>query len=221
MLKEYKNDILEFNRLKSLSKLLGGIATHKNSDISEYINPQINILSTAIILNNYDISSVLAKEILTEYKYEAYELNFAFYSLGAIPKEYINFKLLNERKYDVISNIRQYLNASSPLKIENFFTSAQIYLLSLYKKNNFTDTLMQNKTKLSQAKVIKSINTIMEHYLDMPSSNVYNKCFTKIAQVKTYFFDTPIYEYRTKDNVKLHPVFENEQEFKTISRIIL
>jgi len=219
-LNDSKNSLTEHKRLSSLSILLGGLATHKNSDISECINPRISSLDEALYLNNKDISTVLAREILTEYKFNSYDINLALYSLEHIGKKNINFSLIKESNIDTIFQLRKFLNSSTPLKEVDFFRSAQIFLLTLYKKNNFTDVLMNLKTHISQTKIVKSINIIMEHYLDMPKSSVYNGCFTKNVQLKTYFFDTPIYEYRTKENIKLHPVFENEQELKTISRLI-
>lgn len=217
---EYKNAILEYEKLSSLSILLGGIATYSNSDISECINPRISSLDEVLYLNNNSISTVLVKNILTEFKFDSYNVDFAFYYLNVIGKENINLDSINEEKLDTILNIRKFLNSSTPLKKEDFYKSAQISLLSLYKKYNFTDMSMGYKTKLSQSKIMDSINIIMEYCLDMPKSSIYNKCFTKPVQLKSYFFSTPIYEYRTNENVKLHPVFENEQELKTILRTI-
>lgn len=217
---EYENAILEYEKLSSLSILLGGIATYSNSDISECINPRISSLDEVLYLNNNSISTILAKNILTEFKFDSYEMDFAFYYLNVIGKENINLNFINEEKLDIIFHIRKFLNSSTPLKKEDFYKSAQILLLSLYKKYNFTDMAMGYKTKLSQSKIMDSINIIMEYCLDMPKSSVYNKCFTKPVQLKSYFFSTPIYEYRTNENVKLHPIFENEQELKTILRII-
>lgn len=219
-LSEYRNAISKYKKISSLSVLLGGIATYRNSDIADCINPRISSLDDAIYLNNNSVSTILAKKLLTDFKYESYNMDFVFYSLEFIGKENINLDLINEEKLDTIFSIRKFLNASIPLKIEDFYKSAQISLMSFYKKYNSLDMIMGYKPKLSKLSVMCSIDIIMECYLDMPKSSMYNKCFTKPIQIKTHFFDTPIYEYRTAENIKLHPIFENEQELKIISRII-
>lgn len=220
ILLEYKNAISKYKEISSLSVLLGGIATYRNSDIADCINPRISSLDDAIYLNNNSVSTILAKKLLTDFKFESYDMDFAFCSLEFIGKENINLDLINEEKLDTILNIRKFLNASTPLKIEDFYKSAQISLMSLFKKYNWIDMLMNYKPKISKSTVMCSIDIIMECYLDMPKSSMYNKCFIKPIQIKTHFFDIPIYEYRTTENVKLHPIFENEQELKIISRII-
>jgi len=218
---EYKNAIEKYKMLNALSPLYGGIAVYSNNNISECIKPRLKALDEALYLTNEDSTISVSQNVLSEFNNNAYAMDFTYFSLNYIGKENINFNVIDERKFNILIDNRKFLNASSPLKIEDFFKSAQIDLLFLYKKNNFTDMLMNYKTKLSQAKIVDSINIIMEHYLDMPNSTVYTKCLSKAIQVKSYFFDMPIYEYRTKENIKLHPLFENEQEFSNFSRTIL
>jgi len=215
---EYKTAIKKYKKICVLSVLQGGIAIHTNNDISQCINPRINAINEAIYLNS-NISNEVSKNILTEFKFDAYEMDISLFSLQLIGKENINYNLFDNEKVNAVFNVRKFLNASTPLKVEDFLKSAQISLLSLYKKYNLTDMIMNYKTKLSQAKVIESLNVVMEHLLDMQNSNIYNACFNKPVQLKSYFFNTAIYEYRTKENIKLHPVFENEQELKKLSRV--
>ena len=217
----YKSAIEKHKVLNALSPLYGGIAVYSNSNLSDCIEPRIKALDEALYLTNDDVSVSTSKKLLKEFKSDAYSIDFFYATLGCMGKESINFNLLDEKKFDILIDNRKFLNASSPLKKEDFYKSAQIDFMALYKKNNFTDTLMGYQTKLSQEKIVNSINIIMEYCLGMPSSQLYTKCLSKVIQVKSYFFDMPIYEYRTKGNVKLHPLFENEQEFQAISSIIL
>jgi len=219
-LQKYNDSIKHFNELNMLSTLCGGIATYSNSNISECINPRISSHNETIYLNSSNVSAILARDLLIEFKDNSYEYDLSLNSLQTIGKENINKKIFGEDKIDVLFDIRKFLNASTPLKKEDFYKSAQISLLSLYKKYNFIDTLIGYKNKLSQSKVMNSINIIMENYFDMKKSSVYNACFTKPIQIKSYFFDLPIYEYRTKQNTKLHPVFENPQELQSLYRTI-
>ena len=76
------------------------------------------------------------------------------------------------------------------------------------------------RAKLSQSKVLTALNIIMEHYMCMPKSSIDNTYFIKPVQLKSNFFTTALYEFRTESNIKLHPVFENKQEQEHILKLI-
>ena len=118
---EYKSAIEKHKMLNALSPLYGGIATYPNNDISECIQPRINALDEAIYLTNNSISVIVSKNILGEFKDDAYSMDFAYSALENIGKENINFNIINEEKFDILIDNRKFLNASSPLKREDFF----------------------------------------------------------------------------------------------------
>ncbi|MDO9182783.1 MAG: hypothetical protein Q7U04_10255 [Bacteriovorax sp.] len=220
ILDEHKNAMIEHKKLSLCSALVGGIATYPNNNISELIIPRKKALDEALYLNNDDHATLLTKKIISEFQADSYGIDFSLNALQFIGKESINYKLVAKYKIDIAFNIRNFLNASLPLKENDFFKSAQILSISLYKKYNFIDGIMNLKKKLSQAKVLNAINIIMEHCLGMPKSSIDNTYFLKPAQLKSNFFDTAIYEFRTESNLKLHPVFENKQEQEYILKLI-
>lgn len=220
VLDEHKYAMIKHKKLSLCSALIGGIATYPNSNIYELIIPRKKALDEVLYLNNADNATLLTKKIICEFQDNSYSIDFSLNALQFIGKESINYDIVSKDKIDIAFNIRNFLNASLPLKENDFFKSAQILSISLYKKYNFINGIMKLREKLSQAKVLTAINIIMEHYLSMPKSNIDNTYFLKPIQLKSHFFDTAIYEFRTESNLKLHPVFENKQEQKNILKLI-
>lgn len=220
VLDEHKDAMIEHKKLSLCSALIGGIATYPNSNIFELIIPRQKALDEALYLNNDDSATSLTKKIISEFQYDSYSIDFSLNALQFIGKESINYELVAKYKIDIAFNIRSFLNASLPLKENDFFKSAQIFSISLYKKYNFIDAIMNLKKKLSQAKILNAINIIMEHYIGMPKSSIDNTYFLRPVQLKSNFFSTAIYEFRTESNLKLHPVFENKQEQEYILKLI-
>lgn len=220
VLDEHKYAMIKHKKLSLCSALIGGIATYPNSNIYELIIPRKKALDEVLYLNNADNATLLTKKIISEFQDNSYSIDFSLNALQFIGKESINYDIVSKDKIDIAFNIRNFLNASLPLKENDFFKSAQILSISLYKKYSFIDAIMNLKKKLSQAKILNAINIIMEHYIGMPKSNIDNTYFLKPIQLKSHFFDTAIYEFRTESNLKLHPVFENKQEQKNILKLI-
>lgn len=220
VLDEHKDAVIEHKKLSLCSALIGGIATYSNSNIYELIIPRKKALDEALYLNNDDSATLLTKKIISEFQDDSYNVDFSLNALQFIGKDSINYELVSKNKIDIVFNIRNFLNASLPLKENDFFKSAQILSVSLYKKHSFIDSIMSLKEKLSQSKVLTALNIIMEHYLGMPKSSIDNTYFLRPVQLKSNFFDTAIYEFRTESNIKLHPVFENKQEQEYILKLI-
>ncbi|MCW8894248.1 MAG: hypothetical protein OQK48_03625 [Sulfurimonas sp.] len=220
ILDEYKYSIIKHKKLSLSSALVGGIATYPNSNIFELIIPRQKALDEALYLNNDDSATLLTKKIISEFQDDSYKIDFSLNALQFIGKDSINYELVAKYKIDIAFNIRYFLNASLPLKENDFFKSAQILSVSLYKKYTFIDGIMNLKKKLSQAKVLTALNIIMEHYIGIPKSSIDNTYFLKPVQLKSHFFNTAIYEFRTESNLKLHPVFENKQEQENILKLI-
>lgn len=220
ILDEHKNAMIEHKKLSLCSALVGGIATYPNSNISELITPRKKALNEVLYLNNDGHATLLTEKIISEFQDDSYTIDFSLNALQFIGKESINYELVAKYKIDIAFNIRNFLNASLPLKENDFFKSAQILSISLYKKYSFINGIMKLKEKLSQAKILTAINIIMEHYLGMQKSSIDNTYFIKPIQLKSHFFDTAIYEFRTESNLKLHPVFENKQEQEYILKLI-
>lgn len=220
ILDEHKCAMIEHKKLSLSSALIGGIATYPNSNIYELIIPRQKALDEALYLSNDDSGTLLTKKIISEFQDDSYSIDFSLSALQFIGKDSINYELVAKNKIDIIFNIRNFLNAAFPLKENDFFKSAQILSISLYKKYNFIDGLMGLRAKLSQSKVLTALNIIMEHYMCMPKSSIDNTYFIKPVQLKSNFFTTALYEFRTESNIKLHPVFENKQEQEHILKLI-
>lgn len=220
ILDEHKCAMIEHKRLSLCTALIGGIATYPNSNIIELIIPRKKALDEALYLNNNDNATLITKKIISEFQADSYGIDFSLNALQFIGKESINYELVAKYKIDIAFNIRNFLNASLPLKENDFFKSAQILSTSLYKKYSFIDAIMSLKKKLSQSKVLTALNIIMEHYMGIPKSSIDNTYFIRPIQLKSNFFDIAIYEFRTESNIKLHPVFENKQEQAYILKLI-
>lgn len=220
VLDEHKYAMIEHKRLSLCTALIGGIATYSNSNIIELIIPRKKALDEVLYLNNNDNATLITKKIISEFQADSYSIDFSLNALQFIGKESINYELVAKYKIDIAFNIRNFLNASLPLKENDFFKSAQILSTSLYKKYSFIDAIMSLKKKLSQSKVLTALNIIMEHYMGIHKSSIDNTYFIRSIQLKSNFFDIAIYEFRTESNIKLHPVFENKQEQAYILKLI-
>lgn len=220
ILNDYKNRIFEHKQLSLSSALTGGIATYPNNNITELITPRKRALDEALYLNSNDKATRSTKNILNEFQDDPYSIDFSLNALQFLGKDSVNYELVAKYKVELLFNIRNFLNASLPLKENDFFKSAQISLISLYRKNSLINKVIGLRSKLSNSKILHATNIIMEHYLSMPRSSADNTYFAKPVQLKSYFFSTPIYEFRTESNLKLHPVFEEPKEQANVLRLI-
>lgn len=210
-----------YKKLSKLEPLEGGVALYSNSNIDDLIKPRLNALNEVLHLDKGNIGVKNMIKILNIFKEDKAAMDFSLNSLQLIERENIDTTNLDEELLNQLFEIRDFLNASRNIEKEDLYKSAQIHALGYYKKVNVFQELGSIEIELSQAKIIKALNVIMEHYVGMPNSKLYNACFHKATQMKSYFFDLALLEYRTPKNIRLHPILENEQELKNMARTIL
>lgn len=221
ILDEHIEALSLYKKLSKLAPIEGGVALYSNSNIDDLIEPRLNALNEVLHLDkeNNGVKNII--KILNMFKEDKSAMDFSLYALQFIARENIDTVNLDEELLNLLFEIREFLNASSNLDKQSFYKSAQIYALNQYNKVNIFQELGAFEIELSQIKIIKALNVIMEHYIKMPSSKIYNACFHKKTQIKSSFFDLALLEYRTPKNIKPHPVLENEKELKDMVRTIL
>ena len=191
------------------NKLLNekGIAKTSHPIVNDAIVPRIKNLNENLKYNPIRSNKIQAK-IYKEFQENPLEIDAMYSVINQFDKSI--FKNENSEVLNTIYNQRTYLNSAVKLEDYHIYTSCQILCFSMYRKNSLVNYDLKIKKRISNNKIAFYIDTIVKSFFH----DVFDKPLTrhhinKPIQVKCYFNDFPIHEYRTKTNYKPNPIFEN------------
>lgn len=191
-----------WNRLDRLNDTtLSGVAlsrsTTKKSILSSHYNQVINLLKT--MPNNDELTT--RKKVYDEHLIDSYATNYMLHTIDLVG----SVKSMPQEKYNNIMGSKKVLNSESPLKRKDIYKSANISILNLFNPK---------KSKLSYAKLIEINEVLMQNIFGV-GNTINTKNISNVIQVKTNFLtdeiNVPIYEFQTKKNKKIHPMYEDNE----------
>lgn len=206
---EHKKKLELLNTLKCEESLLKrSIAGAKSKNIHEVISPRLNTFHEAFELTQCENIQKFQK-LYKDFQDKPLMMDIMLREINRIPQEAIqNSEFLSLQEKLFIPS-RSFLNSSETrLEPDDIFESLAISLFFIYRSNSYWNKLMQNSEVLSASRITKSVNTILEHILEMNNANFNYSHVMRETQEKASLFDLPLYEFRTKKNYKQHPVFE-------------
>ena len=192
----------EWNRLDRLNDTtLSGVAlsrsTAKKSILSSHYNQVTSMLKT--MPSNDEL--LTRKKVYDEHLIDSYATNYMLHTIDLVG----SIKSMSQDKYNNIIGSRKVLNSESPLKRKDIYKSANISILNLFSRKT---------SKLSYAKLIEINEVLMQNIFGV-GNKINTKNISNIIQVKTNFLtdeiNMPIYEFQTKINKKVHPMYEDNE----------
>lgn len=184
-----------------------GISRTKHPKIIDAITPRIKTIKDYSNLNPTSSSKILLN-IYEQFEMNPLEINAIYGTIHKFKEE--QFLLEDKEGLKTLFNQKTYLNSSKILEDTHIFDSCKITSYLFYKENTLIDLSLQLKEHIPYTTLANYINILMDSFFDYEfTSNLTKKHLKKEVQLKTYFYDLEIFEYRTKKNYQEHPIFDD------------
>lgn len=213
---ELMTDFLEIEKT-DLSVNKKGVAHSKSENVSKIIahkkrtyketledqgeNQSVRTASTLKIFNHFEDDPTYTATTIS-----------ILVSLGI--KDLVLEQGFPEDKYLAIKDSSSFINASTPLKVEDFYESFAISVFGLYRKDGiFMKTIKEPVKHLPFSKLCTAIKHLVYELWEVDISDD-PRSFKRPTQVRSFYQEIPILEYKTERNEKFN-IYE-EPDFQHI-----
>jgi len=198
---------------ESDSMVKRGVASSSSSKIEKIVNKRKNSLEEIIELVPHDKTAKASLNVINEFMENPRATNIALnqtialFSPHALPG-------LTEDQYETVKSIGNYLNSDGQIKdIDVFHESLAASIASYYgKESNFSKTMQLDTISHEKLSVITTV--IIQSIFDTDYSIKSSKISQSIQLRCMYGNDLPLLEFQTPNNIKVHPLFEENEENK-------
>lgn len=209
-----QNYALHFKALKAFDEIkqqkdvdVSGVALSTSTTSKAIISKQYNSVKTLLKSMPDNKELMFRKKVYSEYLRNPLSANTMFHIVNLMG----NIKSLTEEENNYIRNSRKVINSAFPIEKKDIYKSANILITIFFNKNSFWIKTLNTKKIISANKLIDINEVLMQNLFEV--KNTLNKSNIKKAiQIKTNFDDTPLYEFQSGKNKKIHPSFEETEE---------
>ena len=193
------------------SQIEKGISASHSTSNEKIISKRLNSLNESLALNPHDKVAKNSLNIMNEFIKEPYHINLAINQTCMLfSKE--NLPSLTEEEYQTLSFTGAYLDSDKYISSENvFYESLAATISHFYNSKSYWQQPLKLELITNQ-KLSEIITVIIQHTFDCNYTINAKKLNSYIQLRCMYGQHLAIYEFQTKANVKIHPMFiENEE----------
>lgn len=212
---------LEANKSDSMVKR--GVASSSSSKIEKIVNKRKNSLEEITELVPHDKTAKVSLNVINEFMENPRATNIALNQTTALfsPDDLPG---LTDSQYETMQSMGNYLNSDGQIKdIDVFHESLAASIASYYGKGSDFSKRMQLDT-ISHEKLSEIVTVIIQSIFNTNYSIKSSKISQPIQLRCMYGNDLTLLEFQTPNNIKIHPLFEeneeNKQFFSELSRIL-
>lgn len=206
-LKKYRHD------KKHGSQIEKGISASHSTSNEKIISKRQNSLKEAVELNPHDKVAKKSLNIIDEFIKEPYQINLAINQTCMLfSKE--NLPSLTDEEYQTISSSGAYLDCDKYISAENvFYESLAATISHFYNSKSYWQQPL-NLELIPNKELSEIITVIIQHIFNCDYAISAKKLNSYIQIRCMYGKILPLYEFQTKANAKIHPIFaENEENY--------
>lgn len=208
---------------KSDSMVQRGVAVSSSSKIEKIVNKRKNSLEEITKLIPHDKTVKNSLNVINEFIENPRATNIALNQTIALfsPEELPG---LTKDQYETVKSMGNYLNSDGQIKdIDVFHESLAASIASCYGKESDFSKKMHLDT-ISHEKLSEITTVIIQSIFDTDYSIKSSKISQPIQLRCMHGNDLPLLEFQTPSNIKIHPIFEENEEtkqfFSELSRIL-
>jgi len=184
-----------------------GIARTSHPIVSDAIKPRIKTINDSLELNPIQSNEIMLN-IYNDFESNPLEITAIYNSLQHLKKE--NFLIDEKQNLETLFNQQTFLNSAKILEDTHIFNSCKITSYLLYKEKTIIDSSLQLNKNIPYTQLAKYMNILIDSFFDyIYKSNLTENHIEKEVQLKTYFNNLEILEFRNKKNYQEHPIFNN------------
>lgn len=184
-----------------------GMALSTSKAPKQILKSRLREIDNALKLLPQDHILTFIKEVIENFIKSPYEVNTILFSTYLL--DFNKYFDLNPEKLKALDGIRKLLNSTSPIEKQHIYNSIKYFISTLFSKKSYWQKVLKIENSLSNEKLADIIDVILQNAFNVESQTSPSD-LNKTVQVRTYFFDFPIYESQTMTNCKQHPALEDE-----------
>jgi len=193
------------------SQIEKGISASHSTSNEKIISKRQNSLKESIELNEHDKVAKKSLKIMDDFIKEPYQVNLAINQTCMLfSKE--NLPSITEEEYQTLSSTGTYLDSDKYISSENvFYESLAATISHFYNSKSYWQQPLKLELITNQ-ELSEIITVIIQHTFDCNYTINAKKLNSYIQLRCMYGQQLAIYEFQTKANAKVHPMFiENEE----------
>ena len=193
------------------SQIEKGISASHSTSNEKIISKRQNSLKESLELNPHDNVAKKSLNIMDEFIKEPYQINLAINQTCMLFTNE-NLPSLTTEEYQTLSSTGAYLDSDKYISSENvFYESLAATISHFYNSKSYWQEPLKLEL-ITNHELSKNITVIIQHIFDCDYTINAKKLNSYIQIRCMYGKILPLYEFQTKLNVKVHPMFIDNKE---------
>ena len=188
-----------------------GISASHSTSNEKIVSKRQNSLKESIELNEHDEVAKNSLNIINEFIKKPYEVNLAINQTSMLltNEDLQNF---TQEEYQTLSSTGAYLDADKYISSENvFYESLAATISNLYNSQSYWQKTLKLES-ITNKELSEIITVIIQHIFECDYT-INAKKLKSYTQVRCMYGNSLVlYEFQTKANTKIHPMFINNEE---------